>query len=48
MPLFRRDLSKCPREFKSPFFIKKTAHPDGLLFVKEHRNDTKTYGKTPK
>lgn len=19
MPLFRRDLSKCPREFKSPF-----------------------------
>lgn len=33
MPLFRRDLSKCPREFKSPFFIKKQPIlTDGLLF----------------
>ena len=33
MLLFRRDLSKCPREFKSPFFIKKQPIlTDGLLF----------------
>ena len=33
MPLFRRDLSKCPLEFKSPFFIKKQPIlTDGLLF----------------